>query len=171
MPRLRSILQSRNSRDSITSIYSSGVRKFVNTTEANCEHIKVVLMPRASKAQERSLPVQTLVVDNGGYSIKAAFALDTASEDASKVIPNCVARDRGKRIWVGSQLERCTDFGEIAFRRPMEKGFVVNWEAEKAIWDDSFINKGAALQACKIFGMGSRCIELTSSSAIPQIQI
>ena len=128
-------------------------------------------MPRASKAQERSLPSQTLVVDNGGYTIKAAFASDTANEDACKVIPNCVARDRGKRIWVGSQLERCTDFGEIAFRRPIEKGFVVNWEAEKAVWDDSFINKGAALQACEITRMGSRCIELTISSAIPQTRI
>lgn len=166
MPRHRSILQSSYSQDRIKSI-----QVFVNSTEANCEQIRVVFMPRASKAQERPLPGQTLVVDNGGYTIKAAFASDTTNEDACKVIPNCVARDRGKRTWVGSQLEQCTDFGEIAFRRPIEKGFIVNWEAEKAIWDDSFINKGAALHACGITGMGSRCIELTNSSAIPQIQI
>lgn len=67
--------------------------------------------------------------------------------DDCQIIPNCLAKDRGKHIWVGSQLEKCNDFGEIAFRRPVEKGFLVNWEAEKAIWDNTFFEKNAKLKA------------------------
>ena len=105
-------------------------------------------MPRAPKSQERNLVNQTLVVDNGGYSIKGGVVTNDPKAESCYVIPNCIARDRAKRIWVGSQLEKCTDFGEIAFRRPVEKGYLVNWEAEKAIWDASFIDKGAQLQVC-----------------------
>ena len=105
-------------------------------------------MPRAAKVVEQKLPSQTLVVDNGAYTIKAGFVTDNPNVESCQVIPNCIARDRGKRIWVGSQLDRCNDFGEIAFRRPVEKGFLVNWEAEKAIWDGAFIEGGANLKVC-----------------------
>ena len=103
-------------------------------------------MPRPAKPQDRVIADQTLVVDNGGYTIKAGFAGDSAATHSCKTIPNCIAKDRGKRIWVGSQLENCTDFGEIAFRRPIEKGYLVNWEAEKAIWDNMLIEHGAPLK-------------------------
>ena len=81
--------------------------------------------------------------------MKAGFAASTPHlrvEDC-QIIPNCLAKDRGKHIWVGSQLEKCNDFGEIAFRRPVEKGFLVNWEAEKAIWDNTFFEKNAQFKA------------------------
>ena len=105
-------------------------------------------MPRQSKATGYALPEQTLVVDNGAYSMKAGFA--TTLSDPEKdchVIPNCMAKSRDKRIWVGSQLENCKDFGEMAFRRPVEKGYLVNWEAEKEIWDNTFFDKAAQLKA------------------------
>lgn len=107
-------------------------------------------MPRATKPQERVIPETSLIVDNGGYSIKAGFAKENPSVDGCRVIPNCIARDRARRIWVGSQLEKCHDFGEIAFRRPVEKGYLVNWEAEKAIWDHSFVENGSILKACDL---------------------
>ncbi len=103
-------------------------------------------MPRPSKPQERALPERTLIVDNGGYTMKAGFAANTPSLDDCEVVPNCIAKDRGKKIWIGAQLERCNDFGEIAFRRPVEKGFLVNWEAEKAVWDTTFIENNAKLK-------------------------
>ena len=103
-------------------------------------------MPRQAKAVERSLPAQTLVIDNGAYTIKAGFASSEPQTTDCQIIPNCVARDRGKRVWVGSQLDKCVDFGEIVFRRPVEKGFVVSWEVEKAIWDNTFIDSGAPLK-------------------------
>ncbi|KAL9102067.1 MAG: hypothetical protein Q9163_002747 [Psora crenata] len=103
-------------------------------------------MPRLPKPQERHLPEQTLIVDNGSYTMKAGFATSSPSLEDCHIIPNCIARDRAKRIWVGAHLEKCNDFGEIAFRRPVEKGYVVNWEAEKAVWDSTFIENGGKLK-------------------------
>ena len=104
-------------------------------------------MPRHSKVADRVLPQRTLVVDNGAYTMKAGFA--TSSPDLANdchIIPNCLARSRDKRVWIAGQLENCKDFGEMAFRRPVEKGFLVNWEAEKEIWDNTFFDKGARLK-------------------------
>ena len=107
-------------------------------------------MPRATKPAEKALPSQTLIIDNGAFTIKGGFGTENPTTEYCHVIPNCIGRDRGRRVWIGSQLEKCTDFGEIAFRRPVEKGFLVNWEAEKAIWDNSFIDNGAPLQVGRI---------------------
>lgn len=102
-------------------------------------------MPRATKPVERLLPETSLIIDNGAHTMKAGFATATPNTDDCHIIPNCLAKDRGKRVWIGSQLSKCTDFGEIVFRRPVEKGFLVNWEAEKAVWDSTFMNKDAPL--------------------------
>lgn len=89
-------------------------------------------------------PARTLVVDNGAYTIKAGFAGGDASESSEGtgtpfVIPNCIARDRQRRTYIGSELTtNCHDFGEASFRRPVEKGYIVNWEAQRAIWAHEF---------------------------------
>ena len=102
-------------------------------------------MPRAVKPVEQALPDRCLVIDNGGYAIKAGFVNPVPNLEDCQIIPNCLAKDRGKRVYVGAQLDICNDFGEMTFRRPIEKGFLVNWEAEKAIWDNTFIYKDAKL--------------------------
>jgi len=93
----------------------------------------------APKGLRKAAPTQTLVLDNGAYSIKAGVVSDAvpvATYDECRVIPNCIARStRDKCTYVASELDDCKDFGELAFRRPVEKGFIVNWEAEKAIWE------------------------------------
>ena len=79
--------------------------------------------------------------------MKAGFA--TGSPDPKTdchIIPNCLAKSRDKRVWIGGQLENCKDFGEMAFRRPVEKGYLVNWEAEKEIWENTFFEKEARLR-------------------------
>ena len=106
-------------------------------------------MPRQTKQTDQTLPEQTLVVDNGAFTIKAGFVKSEPQLADCLVVPNCLARDRERRVWVGSQLDKCRDFGEIAFRRPVEKGYLVNWEAEKAIWNSVFFDKGAALKASR----------------------
>lgn len=107
-------------------------------------------MPRPGKTREHPLPDNTLVVDNGAFTIKAGFISDATQNPNCQVIPNCIARDREKRVWIGSQLSNCKDFGELVFRRPVEKGYLVNWEAEKAVWDQSFFDKGAKLKVKQI---------------------
>jgi len=91
------------------------------------------------------------VVVPGANTIKAGFSSTEASPSQSSdagnchIIPNCIARSRDKRTYIGSALSKCNDFGEMAFKRPVEKGYVVNWEAEKAIWEQEFFNQKAAL--------------------------
>ncbi|PVI06063.1 actin-domain-containing protein [Periconia macrospinosa] len=103
--------------------------------------------PKGSKKASIVAPSQTLVLDNGAYTLKAGIISSTnanPSYDACTVIPNCIARStRDRRTYVASELEDCKDFGELAFRRPVEKGFIVNWEAQKAIWDHEFLGNTA----------------------------
>ncbi|KAF4591353.1 beta-lactamase family protein [Ophiocordyceps camponoti-floridani] len=87
-----------------------------------------------------SPPAQTLVVDNGAYSLKAGLVSDGSVIDDVKVVPNCVARDRARAVYVGSDLDRCRDFGEMQFRRPVEKGFIVNWEMQREIWHHELLD-------------------------------
>jgi actin-related protein 6 len=104
------------------------------------------------KGSRKSAPAtsKTLVLDNGAYTLKAGL-VPTHSASPSyadcSVIPNCIARSvRDKCTYTASELDSCKDFGELAFRRPVEKGFIVNWEAEKAIWEHEFMGEGEGLR-------------------------
>ncbi|KAF1933109.1 Actin/actin-like protein [Didymella exigua CBS 183.55] len=105
------------------------------------------------KGSRKSAPAikKTLVLDNGAYTLKAGLvpthSTTAPSYDDCSVIPNCIARShRDKCTYTASELDDCKDFGELAFRRPVEKGFIVNWEAEKAIWEHEFMGAGKALR-------------------------
>jgi actin-related protein 6 len=107
--------------------------------------------PRKAKPSEPSVADKTLVLDNGAYTIKASLVDASAeTEPECHVVQNCMARSRDKNIFVGSQLQKCKDFGEMMFRRPVEKGYLVNWEAEKEIWDHEFFDKCATLKVCTV---------------------
>ncbi|MCJ1415740.1 Actin- protein 6 [Xylographa parallela] len=104
-------------------------------------------MPRQSKAIERTVPERVLVVDNGAYTIKAGFANPSPDPDTDcHVIPNCIAKSRDNRVWIGAQMENCSDRGDMAFRRPVQKGFIVNWEAEREIWEKTFLAEDAKVK-------------------------
>ncbi|KAG5302045.1 actin-like protein arp6 [Histoplasma ohiense] len=95
------------------------------------------------------LPPKTFIIDNGAYTMKAGYAPDQLSTEpplnSCLVIPNAVARTRDKRVYIGAQLlTHISDWNEVAFRRPVEKGYVVSWEAEKEIWDHAFFDEGTA---------------------------
>ncbi len=112
--------------------------------------------PRATKSSARAvpgLPSTTFVLDNGGYSIKAGFApppgaggqKSAASDDEEVLtrchtIPNALVRSRDRKVYVGAQAEEITQWSEALFRRPVENGQVVSWEAQKEIWDQSFFD-------------------------------
>lgn len=107
----------------------------------------------AKQPPKDTLQPNTLVLDNGAHTIKAGFAPppnSTTAPDPEKdchIIANCIARSqRDRRTYVGAELlDECWDFGELAFRRPVERGYVVNWEGEKAIWERSLLGKGSKL--------------------------
>ncbi|KAK1050484.1 Actin- protein 6 [Friedmanniomyces endolithicus] len=94
------------------------------------------------------LASRTLILDNGAHTIKAGFSSHLSSTPISTtachVIPNCIARStRDRRTYIGPELTTCADFGDLAYRRPVEKGYVVNWEGEKAIWERGFLANAA----------------------------
>ncbi|KAJ4538612.1 Actin- protein 6 [Exophiala dermatitidis] len=109
-------------------------------------------MPRGSRASARSvpgLPSTTFVLDNGGYSIKAGFApseavADTEALPKCRTLPNTLVRTRDKKIYVGAHTEEITHWSEALFRRPVENGQVVSWEAQKEIWDQTFFDERTA---------------------------
>ncbi|KAF7309255.1 hypothetical protein MIND_00295800 [Mycena indigotica] len=74
-----------------------------------------------------------VVLDNGGSSIKAGVI----GTGATRIIPNAIVRSKGdKETYVGHEwAERCTDYSSLAYRLPVEKGYIVDWDAQKAIWD------------------------------------
>lgn len=104
------------------------------------------MAPRISKRDAHALAPRTLIVDNGAYTIKAGFASDVPDTEADcTIIPNCIAKGIHNQTWVGAQLSNCTDFADMAFRRPVQSGCLVNWEAEKEIWDQIFFTPGKPL--------------------------
>ncbi|KAK6431922.1 Actin-related protein 6 [Oleoguttula sp. CCFEE 5521] len=93
-----------------------------------------------------SLQPRTLILDNGADSIKAGFSshLDNIAPSQCHIIPNSISHStRDRRTYIASQLHSCLDFGELAFRHPVENGYIVNWESQKAIWEYEFFEDGA----------------------------
>ncbi|KAG6006529.1 Actin- protein 6 [Claviceps maximensis] len=97
---------------------------------------------RKAKPAPPPKPTRTLVVDNGAYTLKTGV-VSNGQISAPRIVPNCIARDRSRKIYLASELSRCRDFGEIHLRRPVERGFIVNWEAQKEIWDQELFGHGA----------------------------
>lgn len=124
------------------------------------------MAPRRSKPAPPPPPSRTLVLDNGAHTIKAGF-VTAGSIDEPRVIPNCIARDRTRKTYVASDLAKCKDFGEISFRRPVEKGYVVNWDAQKEIWDHEFFGRDAA-QKCD--PAETRLVLTEQPNALPALQ-
>ena len=57
-----------------------------------------------------------------------------------RLIPNCIfkAKSERRKLFIGDQLEECKDFSGLFYVMPFQKGFLVNWDVEKQIWDYMF---------------------------------
>jgi actin-related protein 6 len=107
-------------------------------------------MPRITKAAEAAaVKPNTLVIDNGGWSMKAGLVNAHPSLENCHTVPNCLARDQDRHVYVGAQLSKCKDFYHVVLRRPVERGVLVNWELERAIWHQTFFSeKEAQVKVC-----------------------
>jgi actin-related protein 6 len=95
----------------------------------------------------QSLPDRTFIIDNGAYTIKAGYVPQDHALSACMSIPNALAKTRDHRVYVGAQLlTHIPEWNEVAFRRPVEKGQIVNWEAQREIWEHSFFDEKTARQ-------------------------
>lgn len=111
-------------------------------------------MARAQRSYSRAtadIPQSTFVIDNGAHSIKAGFAPTVDTPDlealqACKTIPNCLVRSRERKVYVADQINEISQWSDAVYRRPLENGQLVNWEAEKEIWDHTFFDGKTAPQ-------------------------
>ncbi|PKY05894.1 actin family protein [Aspergillus campestris IBT 28561] len=134
---------------------------------------------RNSIAKAPSLPSKTFVIDNGAHTMKAGYAPDSVpSDDGSQLlstcatIPNALTKTRNNRVYIGSQLHtHVKDWNELMFRRPVEKGYIVNWEAEKEIWEHSFFDEKTARKDLRIASPEETTLVLTEApNALPILQ-
>ncbi|KAJ7142229.1 actin-like protein ARP6 [Mycena epipterygia] len=74
-----------------------------------------------------------LVLDNGGSTVKAGIV---DRSDVPRLIVNAVVRSKGDKItYIGHEMDRCKDYSSLNYRLPLEKGYIVDWDAQKAVWD------------------------------------
>lgn len=81
----------------------------------------------------------TLILDNGGYSIKAGLA----NSDSARTFPNCVskARSERRRLFVSDQLDECKDCSGLFMLLPLSKGILSNYDTQRQIWDHVLRNR------------------------------
>lgn len=79
---------------------------------------------------------QVVVLDNGGGTIKLGFE---GESNPRLVFPNCTAKAKGERqVYVGQQLLEARELGSMVVRRPIDRGFLVNLDLQKDIWQKGF---------------------------------
>lgn len=100
---------------------------------------------------------KVFVLDNGADSIKAGF------EGECKIFPNFVSRAKDKRVYISDAIETCHDFAGMTFRRPFERGYLVNWESEAAIW-------GRLFDTCKVDPDSTALVLTEAPFCPPQLQ-
>ncbi|KAF8125744.1 actin-related protein Arp6 [Boletus edulis] len=87
----------------------------------------------------------TVVLDNGGSTIKAGVV---GNDETVRIIPNAVVRSKGdKTTYIGHEIARCSDFSSLHYRLPFEKGYLVDWDTQKAVWDGVFSTEALSVNA------------------------
>ncbi|KAI3775442.1 hypothetical protein L1987_50018 [Smallanthus sonchifolius] len=78
-----------------------------------------------------------VVLDNGGGLIKAGFG---GERDPTTVVPNCTARPlSSKKFLLADQLlSPSEDLTSAVFRRPFDRGYLINQDLQSTIWSHIF---------------------------------
>ncbi|CAH1798890.1 unnamed protein product [Owenia fusiformis] len=78
----------------------------------------------------------TLVLDNGAHTVKVGYG----NQAEPRVIPNCITKAKNirSRIFIGDQLNDCKDLSGIYYILPFQKGYLVNWDVQRQVWDYMF---------------------------------
>ncbi|KAF9026474.1 actin-domain-containing protein [Hymenopellis radicata] len=88
--------------------------------------------------------VPTVVLDNGASTMKCCAVSAHGDPMPMRIVPNAIIRSKGdKTVYFGHEFttDRCRDFASLSYRLPFEKGYLVDWDAQKAIWDGVFSDK------------------------------
>lgn len=83
------------------------------------------------------------VMDNGAATIKSGFT----TQDAPQVTPNCKMKVKSERQrqYIGDQIDDCKDCSGLYYILPHQKGFIINWDTQREIWEYLFSRKFAKL--------------------------
>ncbi|XP_074567584.1 actin-related protein 6 [Curcuma longa] len=75
-----------------------------------------------------------VVIDNGAGLCKAGFGGD---RDPVAIVPNCVGKSPASKRWlVADELRAAdTDVTSVSLRRPFDRGYLVNPELQREVWD------------------------------------
>uniref|UniRef100_A0A8C9W8F7 Actin related protein 6 n=1 Tax=Scleropages formosus TaxID=113540 RepID=A0A8C9W8F7_SCLFO len=77
----------------------------------------------------------SLVLDNGAYTAKIGY-----SHECVSVIPNCQFRSKTSRLktFTANQLDEIKDPSGLFYILPFQKGYLVNWDVQRKVWDHLF---------------------------------
>jgi hypothetical protein len=91
----------------------------------------------------------SVAVDLGSYTIRICIAGTDGQPDIITRCPNALVRPSQKRysgsasngLLAGPQIaEKCTNYGSLSIRQPMDRGMIVDWPTQKLILDAALIN-------------------------------
>nr|UEK51544.1 actin-related protein 6 [Parasacculina yatsui] len=87
----------------------------------------------------------TLVLDNGACYIKAGLC----SQPEPLVMRNAVMKARHERrhSFVGNQIDRCSNLSSLFYMLAFQRGYLVNWDVQKTVWDHMFGEECLALDS------------------------
>ena len=84
-----------------------------------------------------SVPNNSVIIaDIGGYSIKYGWCED----DVPRMMGNCIckAKSERRRLFIGDQLDDCKDCSGLFYILPFNKGYLMNMDVERQIFDHMF---------------------------------
>ena len=63
-----------------------------------------------------------------------------STDEAPRVVPNCITKVKSerKRPFIGDQMEDCKNYQGLFYILPIQKGYVVNWDTQKTVWNYLF---------------------------------
>ncbi|XP_071941751.1 actin-related protein 6-like [Antedon mediterranea] len=78
----------------------------------------------------------TLILDNGAYQAK----IGRSTSEKPNCFPNCImkAKSERRKQFIGSQIDDCKDLSSLYYVLPFQKGYLVNWDVQRQVWDYVF---------------------------------
>jgi actin-related protein 6 len=85
-----------------------------------------------NNGRERNCDLSKLVVDCGASTVKLGFSSPSLL-NPSAIFQNLVAKGNKSGKFVGGEIEECKNYSALKINRPMDKGYLINWELELQI--------------------------------------
>ena len=113
-----------------------------------------------------------VVLDTGAAHVHVACS----EHPDMHTIPNAIARTRQgvrRQVLVGDLIEsECQDYGGLQLRQPIDRGMIVDWAAQKSVWDRALIKALGCKTTTDTFGLlrGRTVIVTEPYFALPEQQ-